>query len=135
MGHELEQGSAGHQLDQGLGLGNGERVQLAAEPLQRLPVVVGDPGNQRRRGLRPVALRPTAVHPGRTLRDQSLERTVGVGPGQPRGAGDGVTGAGAAGEQDLVYEAFGGGKAEPGEVWHGRSMGDYDLPCKDARYT
>ena len=63
------------------------RVELAAQPLERLAVVGGDPGDERRRRLGPIALGPAAVHPGRTLGDQPFERAVGVGARQARPTG------------------------------------------------
>ena len=93
-----------------------DRLELAAQPLERLAMVGRDPGDQRRRRLRAVALGPPAVHPGGALRDQPLQRAIGVRPRQPGGPGDGVAGAGSTGEQDLVDQAFGGSEAEMGEI-------------------
>ena len=89
---------------------------IVAQPLERLAMVGRDPRDERGRRLRPVALRPAAVDPGGALGDQPLQGAVGVGPREPGRPGDGVAGAGAAGEEDLVDQALGGGEAEVGEI-------------------
>ena len=118
MRHELEQGPAGDQLDQGLGLRHGDGLEVAAEPFQCLAVVVGDPGDQGGGRFRPVALRPAPIHPGGSFGDESFQGTVCVRPGETGRPGDGVAGAGPAGEEDLVDETFSGGESEASEVGH-----------------
>ena len=68
------------------------------------------------RRLGTVAAGPPALHPGRALGHQPLERAVGIGPGQPGRPGDGVAGPGSAGQQDLVDQTLGRGEAEMGEI-------------------
>ena len=104
-------------------------VELRRQAIDVPPVLAGDASQQGRRRFWTVALGAAALDPRGALRDQALQCTVGIGPGQPRRTGDGVAGAGTAREEYLVDEALSGGEAEGGQVdgWHGRSMSNYAM--------
>ncbi len=127
MGDQLENGTPRLDLHHGRSGGDGDGIELTAQPLQREAVAGGYPRDERRRGLGPIPLGTAGVHAGRTLGDEAFERAVGIGPGEPSRTGDGVSGAWAARQEHFVHKAFGGGKAEGGEVdpGHTSSMAGY----------
>ena len=116
VGDELKHRPPGLDLDQGRRGRDAHRVQFAAQPLERQTMVGRDPRDQRGGASRAGSAWAARLHPGRALRDQPLERAVGVGARQAGGPSDGVAGAGAAGEEDLVHQAFGGREAEVRQV-------------------
>ena len=127
MRDQLENGTPRLDLNHGRSGGNGDGIELGAQSLQREAVAGGYPRDQRRRCLGPISLGTAGVQSGGTLRDETLERAVGVGPGESSRTRDSVSGSWAARQEHFVHETFGGGEAEGGEVYpgHTSSMAGY----------
>src|SRR4029079_415261 len=73
---ELEDRSAGVEIYRGRRARHRDRLELSGEPLDRFPMVVRDPGEQRRRRLGAVAPGPAGREPGRALLDKTLSHAL-----------------------------------------------------------